>query len=258
MPFQKKVKIIQNKKLQRDCYGCILSAPEIARVARPGQFVNLRVASGTVPLLRRPISIHSAAGNKIELLYQVLGEGTRLLSKKKPGELLDIIGPLGKGFDYRSSAQARGSQILVAGGMGTAPLLFLAEKLVHSKPLVLLGAKTKGLLLCEKEFKKIGCGVTISTDDGSRGFKGRVTDLLNHELLTRNHEPAVIYACGPHPMLKATAAIAAKYGMPAQVSLEAHMACGIGACLGCVTETRSGLKCVCKEGPVFNADEIIW
>jgi dihydroorotate dehydrogenase electron transfer subunit len=260
MLFQVKAKIIYNRKVKGDYYLCVIAAVQIARVAQPGQFLNLRVSSGTTPFLRRPLSIHSVAGDRIKLLYQALGEGTCILSKKKAGEYLDIIGPLGEGFDYHPPSTLY-HPLLVAGGMGVAPLLFLAEKLVPDKLLVLLGAKTKSQVLCEKEFRKLGFDVKIATDDGSKGFKGRITDLLRKIVLAnqRTSEPAnQIYACGPRPMLEKTAALAKKYHLPAQLSLEEHMACGIGACLGCVVDTREGFKRVCKEGPVFKADEIIW
>jgi dihydroorotate dehydrogenase electron transfer subunit len=150
--------------------------------------------------------------------------------------------------------------------MGVAPLFSLAEKIKSHKVtksqshkvLVLIGAKTKKQILCENEFKKLGCSVKIATDDGSRGFKGYVSDLLKKFFSTANCQPLAIYACGPGPMLKEVAAVAKKYNIPAQVSLEEHMACGIGACLGCVVNTQDGFKRACKEGPVFNAGQLIW
>jgi len=193
----------------------------------------------------------------------VLGEGTEMLSRKKPGEDLDIIGPLGNGFEYRT---AKHLPILVAGGMGIAPLIFLAEKLVElktkkakRKTLVLLGARTKSQILCEKEFKNLGCEVRVATDDGSRGFKGKVTELLKKFLpLAISNKPLAIYACGPRPMLKEISQVSKKYKISAEISLEEHLACGIGACFGCVVKTKNGFQRVCKEGPVFNADKIIW
>jgi dihydroorotate dehydrogenase electron transfer subunit len=149
--------------------------------------------------------------------------------------------------------------------MGVAPLFFLAEKLtkhatcdMRLATLVLIGAKTKGQILCEKEFKRLGYDVKISTDDGSGGFKGKVTELLKKELSAVSYQLSAIYACGPRPMLQEISRISQKYKIPAQISLEEHMACGVGACLGCVVNTIDGYKRVCKEGPVFEADEIIW
>ena len=217
-------------------------------------------------LLRRPFSIHRAGKGKLEVLYAVVGEGTRLLSQKKPGKHLDVIGPLGNGFDYERRTTNDERLILVAGGMGVAPLIFLAEKLGQrskvkgqGKPLVLLGAGTKKQVLCEKEFKQLGCEVMVATDDGSVGFKGKVTDLLKDFLRPTSHVPRpTVYACGPRPMLRALSRISLKNNIPAQISLEEHMSCGIGACMGCVVDTLQGFKRVCKEGPVFDAGQILW
>ncbi len=271
--FQTKAKLIKNVAVTQKYYKIILSCLQIAKVVKPGQFVNVKVSDDCQPLLRRPFSIHRVNGSNIEILFEVVGKGTEILSQKKVGGYLDIIGPLGNGFDYSLYAKRYTQPILIAGGMGVAPLLFLAEKIVTSqesqvtsKPIVLVGAKAKGQVLCEKEFKDLGCEVKIATDDGSRGFKGRITDLLKKTLpRATSHEPRAIYACGPRPMLKEIAVISKTYNTPAQVSLEEHMACGIGACLGCAVKTRYAIrdtryeyKRVCKEGPVFKAEEIIW
>jgi len=264
--FSLKAKLIYNKKIKGNYFRCLIDAPLIAKKANPGQFVNIKVSDTITPLLRRPFSIHRVKGEKIEILYEALGEGTKILSQRKPGEYLEVIGPLGSGFDYSSQLTAHSSQVLVAGGMGVAPLIFLAEKITaHSSQLtdyrlfVVIGAKTKSQILCEKEFRDLGCEVKIATDDGSKGFRGRVTDLLKNILLTTyNLQLTTIYACGPRPMLKEIAVISQQYNIPAQVSLEEHMACGFGACLGCVVNTEQGFKRVCKEGPVFNSDEIRW
>ena len=207
------------------------------------------------------------------MLYEVLGKGTQKLSREKAGEYLDVIGPLGNGF--RTTNREAQTTILVAGGMGTAPLVFLAEKLreVKSqkskvKTLVLIGAKTKDSILCEKEFKELGCEVKIATDDGSRGFKGYVSELLKQRLSTIDCRLSTIYACGPKLLLKEICRISIEHNIPAQLSLESHMACGIGACMGCVIKvTRAPehqstrdfeYKRVCKEGPVFEANQILW
>jgi len=259
--FQAKAKLIYNKKINHDYFHCGLEAKNIARVSLPGQFVNLKITETFDPLLRRPFSIHRAKGSTIEILYEVVGKGSRILSQKMAGEYLDIIGPLGNGFSVSDSRLA----VLVAGGMGVAPLMFLAQTI--RKPLVLIGAKTKNHILCADEFKKLGCEVKIATDDGSLGFKGYVSELLKKTLATGDRRPATIYACGPKPMLKEITDISKNYKITAQISLEEHMACGIGACLGCVVETRNGkreprtqfeYKRVCKDGPVFNAEEIIF
>jgi len=260
---QKKVKLLYQKKLGQNYFCCGLAAPIIARQAKPGQFLDIRVSAGDIPLLRRPLSIHRIAGFHIELLYEVLGQGTEALARKKPGEYLDVIGPLGNGFQLDQQPENRA--IIISGGMGVAPLVFLAERLMQkdisgaqNKILVVMGARSENQLLCEKEFKKLGCKVKVATDDGSKGSKGKVTDLLTRLLLTIDHRSSTIYACGPKPMLKAIAGISLKYNIPAEVSLQEHMACGIGACLGCVVRTKSGYQRVCVDGPIFKANQILW
>lgn len=259
---QVKTKIIYNKKIRANFFHLAISASGIAKQAAPGQFIEIKVCDGYEPLLRRPFSIHKLSGSEVHILYEVLGEGTEVLSRRRPGEYLDVIGPLGKGFNYNVSVlQCCSVPVIVAGGIGVAPLVFLAEELKGLKLFVLIGAKTKSQILCEKEFQHLGCDVKISTDDGSKGFKGKVTDLL--QIILRENEITSqgeneIYACGPKPMLKEISRISQEYRIPAQISLEEHMACGIGACLGCVVKTKQGFQRVCKEGPVFKADEIVW
>lgn len=274
--FQINARILYNKRIKKNYHEIALMAPKIAASALPGQFVNIKVTDDLEPLLRRPFSIHQIYRQSgIKILYEAIGKGSEALAKRKSEELLDIIGPLGNGFDYdglrlaysgRQGQTDYGRRILVAGGMGTAPLVFLAEKLsrntrsaAHKKPLVLLGAKTKEDIFCEKEFKEFGCEVQISTDDGSRGFRGYVSDLLLKILSTINHQPSTVYACGPAPMLKEISRISQECNIPAQISLEAHMACGIGACMGCVIKTKEDeYRRVCKDGPVFEASRVIW
>ncbi len=256
---QIKAKIISNKRLSENFWYLEFDSGVIAKNALPGQFVNIKVGDGFEPLLRRPVSIHRVKGSKIGIVYEAIGTGTKILSTRKPQELLDVIGPLGNGFSYKQAVKTKkGINILIAGGMGVAPLLFLAEKIKLSNPLVLIGAKTKKQILCAQEFKALGCTVKISTDDGSVGFKGRVTDLFKQLLLTTDYQSSAIYACGPKPMLKAVSKISNENKINAELSLEEHMACGIGACLGCVVSTNSGYKSVCKDGPVFSAKELTW
>jgi len=265
-----RAKIAINKQVAAHAYKMTLMAPAIAKKAAPGQFVMVRVTDACLLLLRRPFGIHSVKGSNVDILYGLAGVGTKLLSQKKPGGYLDLLGPLGKGFDWRSGALVRQSPVLIAGGIGVAPLVFLAEKLKKLKPVVLLGAKTKSHILCEKEFKALGCDVKVATDDGSKGYKGFVSELLISVIASlpsvARNDVLSLYACGPRSMLKATAAIAKQYNISAQVSLEEHMACGIGACLGCVVKVKSKKekgksfehKRVCKDGPVFDAKEIVW
>jgi len=262
--FQIRAKIVYNKRVKEPYCLLAVQGGGIASKAAPGQFLQIKVNEGLQPLLRRPFSIHAVRGTLVEILYEVVGEGTTILSKRKAGEFIDIIGPLGNGFSFsagkanRSGKNKERKPLLVAGGMGVAPLFFLAKKLKQAKPVVLIGARTKSQILCEKEFLESGCDVKTATDDGSFGFRGRVTDLLKHQLPIMNYQLSTIYACGPKPMLKEISRIASKHKIPCQISLEAHMACGIGACLGCVVNTKEGFKRVCKEGPVFNCETIVW
>ncbi len=256
---QIKAKIISNLKQSGNYWYLEFESRLIAQHAVAGQFVNIRVTDGSTPLLRRPLSIHGVRAQKVKVIYEIIGKGTQILSARKPGEFLDIIGPLGKGFDYQRLGKSREAKnILIAGGMGVAPLVFLAEKLKLSQPLVLIGARSQKQILCGKEFRALGCEVKVATDDGSRGFKGKVTDLLKHLLLTIDSGLLTIYSCGPHLMLKAVGQIAKDHKINAQLSLEEHMACGIGACLGCVVATKTGYKTVCKDGPVFSSEELAW
>ena len=259
-------KILENKRIAPDFCRMKLESPYLARNAKPGQFVEVKCSCGTDVLLRRPLGVHKITRSGIELLYEVVGKGTTRLSKKKAGDLLDVIGPLGNGFDLHNTQNAKRTTILVAGGVGVAPLMALAEEL-KVKPLILIGAKKESHILCEKEFKDLGCEVRVATDDGSKGHKGMITDMLTSLRNTQYAIRSTIYACGPTPMLKAVARIAEKNDIPCQVSLEERMACGVGVCLGCpvkirtqnaVRRTQYEYKMVCKDGPVFNAKEIKW
>jgi len=259
-PLLTKSEIVTQSRVSDTCLHLTVRVPAVARAAVPGQFAMLKVSRGNDPLLRRPISIHSVSGDMVSFLYEVVGPGTGLLSRLRQGDTVDCIGPLGTGFDIKAAVPSRKRAklpVIVAGGIGVAPLLFLARefKKAGTTPLVFIGARTKALVLCAGEFKKLGCEVCVATADGSAGFHGRVTALLE---ATVSHEPLFVYACGPRPMLSEIARIAAEDRYFCQVSLEAHMACGIGACLGCVVNTQSGFKRVCKEGPVFDSQEIIW
>jgi dihydroorotate dehydrogenase electron transfer subunit len=202
-------------------------------------------------------------------LYKVVGEGTTLLSKMKASEALDILGPLGNEFDVDEKLKLA---ILVAGGYGVAPMVSLCEAIVNKNLgnakniYVLLGARSKDFVLCEDSFKELGVEVRIATDDGSYGTHGLVTDLLTNLLKDAKIRPILketrAYSCGPTPMLKAVAGIAHKYGISSQASLESHMGCGVGACLCCVTKVKTKAGCtykrVCKDGPIFDTEEIIW
>lgn len=258
--------ILANKEIAPQQYKMVLSCPQIARQARPGQFIHLRVCRSFPPLLRRPFSIHRLEGEKIELLYKVVGEGTKILSGKKRGEYLDIVGPLGNGYRLPSATSRISDIILVAGGTGVASLLFLAESILLTNPelsiFVLIGARSGEELLCEGDFKRLGCRVEVATENGTKGYKGLASNLLEKFLPHSGDKPKpLVFACGPYGMLKRIGKISQRERFPCQVSLEERLACGVGACLGCVVKVKGSIytyKRVCKDGPVFDAGELVW
>jgi len=253
--------IVENKPLASDVYHITLQAPRLAAAAKPGQFVMVRVAPGFAPTLRRPFSLHrfDREAGRIELIYQVLGKGTALLAGRKPGEELELLGPLGNGFWFSGESRVA----LVGGGMGITPLLAAAEHLAgEGKEVVtFLGARTGDYLLAAEKFAHLG-PLYLTTDDGSRGEKALVTKPLAEYL--ENNRPDLVLACGPLPMLRAVAEVVNSRGIPAQVSLEQRMGCGLGVCLGCAfpirAETPEGYtyKRVCHDGPVFWAHEVLF
>ena len=264
--LQQKARISSNREVAGGVFQMEIHSPWLVSSGLPGQFVSLRVGDGLVPLLRRPLSIFmtdSEAGS-VGLLFRVVGRGTELLSRMKAGELLDLIGPLGRGFSVSSETK---KVFIAAGGLGVAPLFFLAQVLLGRGVSVqfLLGAKEEGQLLCCDELRAMGVELHISTDDGSRGFHGFVTELLEEMLGKDGLDPQTpaICATGPEAMMKRIAALAREQEIPAQFSLERHMACGMGACLGCVMRCRSEdggpvYRRVCADGPVFDLEEIPW
>jgi len=268
MPTQEAARILDQRKVAEGYFLLTLASKYISANAKPGQFVTLRVTNETVPLLRRPFSIHNCSPQKetVEILYDVVGEGTRLLAEKEVNDELDILGPLGHGFEIPSGKAGHGTTpkmaILVGGGIGIAPLLFLAKSLKGKIPAVyvIIGARGKKHLIDSAVFADTGAQVLTCTDDGSTGKKGLVPEFIL-PILEESKEiarEAIIYACGPRPMLKMCAEISQQYNVPCQVSMEEKMACGVGACMGCVIKTKTGYQKVCDDGPVFNAQEIAW
>jgi dihydroorotate dehydrogenase electron transfer subunit len=244
-----------------DYFLLSVDAPEVGREARPGQFVMVKVADGPTPLLRRPLSIHDAGKDGIELFFKVAGQGTEILSRKKSGDVLDLIGPLGKGFTISDGMKGRRA-FCVGGGRGIAPLFFLARELgAHGvRTTVFYGGRRLADIPLRDKFEKAGIEIHCSTDDGSFGFDGLVTELVSREL--ERAKPDLVYGCGPDPMMEALASLAAKHGIPAELSLESVMGCGIGACWGCVHRIRNengdGWTKICEEGPVFSRERILW
>ena len=261
MIYQERCPILENIKIAPDYFRLTVSSKDIHKYAKPGQFVQIQISDSHKPLLRRPFSIHKINNDGFSIIYHVVGKGTKPLSEisvrdGRDRPLLDIIGPLGNGF----TVDKRKIAVLIAGGCGSAPLYCLEEELKKGniESHFFMGATTQTLLLCGADFAKIGTKLYISTDDGSCGEKCTVSALYSSYIKTLDPEKCVIYTCGPKAMMKAVSEIAEKHNIPCQVSLEEYMACGIGACLGCVVETASGNKRVCKDGPVFDSKEILW
>jgi dihydroorotate dehydrogenase electron transfer subunit len=259
-----KLEILANTLLKEKRYFLELKVPKEFPLCAPGQFLHMRIEDSCDPLLRRPFSIHdfNPAGKKgegvIKIFYEVVGKGTALLSQKQSSSVVDVLGPCGHGFDLLKIEKAKKIYI-VAGGMGMAPLYFLAKTLVHKKPVVLLGARTKDQLFAEPELKKLKLDVSISTEDGSEGTKGKITDVLS-DLLKKDKTDGstTICACGPKSMLAVVSELGRRYNIGVFVSMEEFMGCGLGACLGCVIRTVNGYKRICHDGPVFDSKELVW
>jgi dihydroorotate dehydrogenase electron transfer subunit len=265
-----------------------IAAPGFPETAGPGQFVMVRPPIVTDPLLPRAFSIYrisQADGDTpaVEILYKLVGKGTHFLAQMEPGQAVEILGPLGNSFTTPSAGLA----VLVAGGIGVPPIAALARALAQSREPraasrrksaglfsssieVFLGGKTSDDILCVRDFEAAGAKAHITTEDGSVGTRGLITDLLE-PFLSSSREPRAasrewpptIFTCGPHGMLAAVARLAEKHGVPCQASVEANMACGFGACMGCAIEVRSNgsgpaYKLVCKDGPVFDSRELVW
>ncbi|PIE59061.1 MAG: oxidoreductase [Desulfobulbus propionicus] len=256
--FQEKALVQDHVQLAPDIYRLTLHAPNIASAAKPGQFVMLKCTDGYDPLLRRPLSIHDkTTKGHLDLLYKVTGTGTRLLAQARPGSEIDLLGPLGRGFTYYPEESA----CLIGGGMGIAPLLFLARALQtvtnpRQDHTVLLGARDKTELEpLARDFFAMGYTVHLATDDGSLGHHGFIS-VLSEDFVSKAQ---MVFVCGPHPLMAVIAAQCHAARVPCQATLETHMACGLGACLGCTVQAfDTTYRHVCTHGPVFFADEILW
>ncbi|HNX07136.1 MAG TPA: dihydroorotate dehydrogenase electron transfer subunit [Bacteroidales bacterium] len=252
--YQKNLTVVSNTKLNSDYFVLGLSSSEPLPEILPGQFAEVLVENNPKVFLRRPISVHDVdyENNIVYLLVKIIGEGTRSLSLLQEGMQLDLVFPLGNSFSINDG----GKVLLAGGGCGIAPMLYLARCLHkrNVKVSVLLGGRTASDILRTSEFEKYG-DVFISTDDGSLGEKGFIT---KNSLLENIKDYDRLYCCGPEIMMKVLASIAKEKGVDCEVSLENTMACGIGACLCCVTKTIHGHQCVCTEGPVFNIKSLTW
>ena len=262
--FQQKAHIAWNQAIAPAMFKIGLTCRHGFARTKPGQFVMLRISEGLEPLLRRPFSVHKLIRKDnridgIEVLYKMVGKGTGLLATRKPGETLDVLGPLGSSFVLPPSAR---KVFIVAGGIGVAPMVFLAQHLVESglSPSnceVFLGGRTCAELLCRDDFAALDLPVHTTTDDGSAGDQCLVSHPVDIALVDRR--PDVVFACGPLQMLDCVTGIAAAHGVICQVSIETAMACGMGACLGCAVPSRDTpgrYYHACLDGPVFDAGSI--
>ena len=265
MPCDSPAPVVRHEALNRDHFLLTLESTRIAREARAGQFVMVQTRAGSDPLLRRPMSLYRVLPGRrgrIQILYKVVGTGTRYLSQQPVGAVLATLGPLGNGFRL---SQPGTRPALVAGGIGIAIFPFLAEALRRAGrpvPILLYGGRSKRDLAALDFFRARRIPVRLATEDGSAGARGFVTRLLE-PLLTRNKtaERLELFVCGPTPMLKAVGALATAAGVPCQLALESQMPCGIGVCLGCVVpcpgDARGPVfRRVCTEGPIFRASEV--
>ncbi len=272
------VAILENVPIATDTYRLRINDPVMARAIRPGQFLMVKPASGTDPLLARPFALYEVVRDDsgvpvaVDLVYVVIGRGTSCLSRLRPGDLVTTWGPLGNGF----GAAPGGAVIFVAGGIGQTPFLSLGRWWLgqsdyggvrHSTGSVdsatlLYGVRTAGLAAGVADFERAGIAVELATDDGSVGHQGYVTDLLARRLES-GERPSRIVGCGPPAMLSVLSRLVEKFNLPCDLSMENHMACGFGACFSCVAPIRqadgsSDLRRVCVEGPIFSSRDVVW
>ncbi len=277
--FDEAVTILENKKVNAEYYKLVFSSKKLSQGVSPGQFLNIQIENHQGLLLRRPFSYYRVCGQRIEILYEILGRGTALLAGKRRGSTLKVLGPLGRPFSQNVNGRKR---ILVAGGVGVPPLIFLAETapLLSSprewgrkKPpkaslakggveeinslVLLIGCKSKSEVLPRRELSKVKGEVRYATNNGSYGKKGFVTVLLHDILKKENPKALFIQTCGPNVMMDTVMNIAKEFGVEGEASIDERMACGVGACLGCVVETHEGFKTSCVEGPVFGFHELV-
>ncbi len=272
----------ENRDLGRGYFRVAVEVEGLRPKFRSGQFFMLRVLNGTDPLLPRAYSIYRMArarrgrGARLELLYKIVGRGTAQLAGQRAGAALDLLGPLGNAFTVPPGAT---ELLLVAGGIGVPPVVALAEAVAAKRNdgrgrsarrpamVAFLGGRSKPDVLCAADFRRAGAGVSVATEDGSAGRRGLVTDLLERHLAEGPPARRAIYACGPAGMLRRVAEVAAAHRVPCQLSMEAPMGCGIGICMGCAIPVRGReadggpavrYRLCCKDGPVFDADEVVW
>jgi dihydroorotate dehydrogenase electron transfer subunit len=252
--------VVENKPLVAGHYQITIDCPEIAAAAKPGSFVEVLASECYGSIIRKPFSIFNTDPETgyVSIIYQLKGATTIGMAAKVSGETLNVVGPLG-GRVFEIAPRPNVRHIAVGGGYGAPPLVFLAKSIVSADPTAhvdfVVGARSKDRLICTEEATQAGANVLVSTDDGSFGVKGLVVDILN-DIVDQN---AVVYCCGPTPMMAAVAKLCADRNATCWVSLEVSMACGLGVCMGCVIDLRDGRRVrACKEGPVFDGAQVVW
>lgn len=245
----RQLRLLSNEQIADGIFDMKLSLEGTELDVQCGQFAHVYVPGKT---LRRPISVCDASNGELRLVYQVKGGGTEIMSKMAPGSDVDVLYPLGNGFKIEDGKR----YCLIGGGIGVPPMLYTAKKCQN--PLVITGFRNKDLVILQDDFNAAGARVMLCTDDGSAGEHGFVTDLLKQKI----NEVDEVCACGPMPMLKAVAQVCGDADKPCQISLEERMGCGVGACLVCAVKVRKDgeeiMQHVCKNGPVFNAEEVVF
>jgi len=257
--------ILSNREICPGYYRMRIACGQMYQDALPGQFVMVRGVGQTSPILRRPFSIHDLTmeGGRVtgfDILYKIIGKGTEALSRSRAGDMVDVLGPLGRGFSTRGDFRR---VHMVAGGIGVAPLVFLAKHFMRqgfssSQITLFIGGRSCGDLLCLEIFQDLGIQLKVTTDDGSAGSQCLITQPLAETL--KQQKPEILFACGPVPMLREVMAISRKNSITCQISIETMMACGMGACLGCAVENRNSKEKylhACMDGPVFEVGQIV-
>jgi len=256
--FEDKLLIVNSQvediiEIQKDIFIQKIYSPEIARQIQPGQFLNIRVSETVTPLLRRPFSICDVDGDYIFIMFNIFGEGTKILSHKHKGDVVDILGPLGNGFNLSDDFE---TAVIIAGGLGAAPFPYLTRKLkTKSEIFSFIGGRTKNDVIT---FNLLN--VKTATEDGSSGFKGNVVQLFEENLSSLKNKRLKVFGCGPNAMLRALKEVCITNNINCEVSTECAMACGFGICQGCPiesTEQSDKYLLVCKDGPVFNVKDVI-
>jgi len=256
--LEQTVTIVANERDTDQYFRLVLRAPQIAPLIQPGQFAHVRILPLKDALLRRPFSIFQVGSDTFSILYKTVGKGTDALSRMRVAEELNVIAPLGHGFTVPPTGGE--TPLLIAGGYGMAAMFLLAQR-SPQRGIVFVGGRRRVDILCEKEFAALGWEVRVTTEDGSHGEKGLVTQPLLAEI-KKNLPNRKVFACGPTPMLKAVGKIAEDFSLPAELSMDEHMCCGVGTCLTCVIPVKSGdgweYQRTCTEGPVFDSRQILW